>query len=266
MGEFGHVILTVFNVRLQFGGNTAPDEEWLKHRFDLFDSFCYPSVRGQKNLNFKWLVFFDVSTPEHFRKKIASYAQWENFVPYYVDHPMSVDLFAGMKKDVISQAIPRTNHLISTLLDNDDALSMNYVESIQNLFCGQKFEFINFTNGYVLNKENNRLYSKKDDSNPFISLIETMEDFKTVWCGSHHELSSQGNMRQVETHPMWLQVVHGRNVLNNVGIRRRVPIKLLDGTFSLGYTYDPDSENEVTVFLENVRNKFRYLATMPTRL
>jgi hypothetical protein len=64
MAGFHHFVLTRFNVKIGLGGgeSVAPNLEWLVHRFDLFDKFCFPSVRNQSNLNFKWLVFFDVDT------------------------------------------------------------------------------------------------------------------------------------------------------------------------------------------------------------
>ena len=255
MIEFNHVILTVFNVRLHFGGGIAPDLDWLAHRFDLFDKFCYPSVRAQSNPNFKWLVFFDSETPSVYREKIAEYAKWGQFLPQFVDRAMSVEAFAEMKRDLITRNSLEAKFLISTSLDNDDAIGREYIASVQKQFAGQDFEFINFTRGYALNKQNNKLYRKNDPSNPFISLIERIENFKTVWLASHTELAKMGKLRQVETKPIWLQVIHGRNVLNTIGRRRRVPFRLLKGDFALDYTCDLQAENAGSIFLENVATK-----------
>jgi hypothetical protein len=76
MSTFNHFILTRFNVKVSFAEPGAGLEPaWLLHRFELFDHFCYPSVRGQSNLNFKWLVLFDSNTPDSFKEKIAAYAR-----------------------------------------------------------------------------------------------------------------------------------------------------------------------------------------------
>ena len=33
--------------------------EWMDHRFIVFDSYCFPSVINQTCKNFKWLLFYD---------------------------------------------------------------------------------------------------------------------------------------------------------------------------------------------------------------
>jgi hypothetical protein len=53
----------------------------------------------------------------------------------------------------------------------------------------------------------------------------------TVWC-RHPELSRFAPIRQIESEPAWLQVVHEANLSNDVkGIRE--PIEKLDNRFVL---------------------------------
>ena len=47
-------------------GNIVNDLNWLKHRYYLFETFCFPSILSQTNKNFKWLVFFDKDTPSEY--------------------------------------------------------------------------------------------------------------------------------------------------------------------------------------------------------
>ena len=68
MSSFQHFLLTNFNVRLpkfsQDGnGLSVLTEEWLEHRLMLFERFCLPSVLGQTNLGFTWLVRYDDTMP-----------------------------------------------------------------------------------------------------------------------------------------------------------------------------------------------------------
>jgi hypothetical protein len=151
-----------------------------------------------------------------------------------------------------------SKYIITTRLDNDDALGIEFIETTQRAFSGQRFEFINLTNGYVLNLNKDWLYKYEHPSNPFLSLIEDVEEFKTVYCGDHGELLSTGKVKQLETKPLWLQVVHGRNQTNQVPIdSTRVPIGLLKGNFQLNYAHVEDSERPLTLRLENVLRRLR---------
>lgn len=204
---FEHIILTRFN--LQWIADEPPNIGWLRHRFQLFDRFCYPSVYGQTNQNFKWLVFFDEHTPSEFRERIEVYAKWENFIPVYLAR---FDL--RLVRERLTAFLGDSSHLITTRLDNDDAICKDFIDTVQINFQHQDFEFINFTCGYVWNKHN--VYLSLQKSNPFISLIESAHEYRTVWCENHVTLSSLGNIKQLETEPAWLQVIHSWNVCNEV--------------------------------------------------
>lgn len=69
----------------------------------------------------------------------------------------------------------------------------------------------------------NRLYLRPYTKNPFSSLIETPADGlpATVFVEHHYRIDDYAPVQNVKTrHPMWLQVVHGGNVLNEiVGLR-----------------------------------------------
>ena len=97
----------------------------------------------------------------------------------------------------------------------DDAIATRYVETVQDCFDNQAFQFLNFADGYQVSK--NGVYRFRDGSNPFISLIERAEGFRTVLgCGNHSFLSKVGPIRQLLAVPGWLQVIHGRNLRNRV--------------------------------------------------
>ena len=122
MSIFTHIILTRFNLRMGYGGGVLQDAAWHHHRFDLFEKFCLPSIRGQNNTAFRWIVFFDRQTANVFKQKIAVYAQWDNFIPYYVD-----GLAQSRDQAILEQVQPGSKYLITTRLDNDDALSKDFI-------------------------------------------------------------------------------------------------------------------------------------------
>jgi len=202
MKDFTHFLLTRFNVLLP--GHEKRDREWLEHRFDIFERFCRPSVERQSCRNFHWLVFFDSELPEEYRRRV------KGFVPIYVQGLFTQSVvqmaLAGLVGDVA--------HLITSRLDCDDAIATRYIEAVQDQFRDQDFEFVNFTDGFVLNGE--AAYSLSYPSNPFISLIERTEGFQSVYCGNHFLLANRGPIRQIARTPGWLQVVHDRNIRNRV--------------------------------------------------
>lgn len=233
MKSFNHFILTRFNVKVAYSkSGIGLDPEWLNHRFKLFEKFCYPSVRAQLNQDFKWIVYFDGQTPQVFKDKIKQYSKWQNFIPVYVDNEFTNQV----NKSILLNNLPAgVEYLITTRLDNDDAISKDFIQIIQNNFHEQNSEFINLAYGYVW--KDSKLYSFKYPNNPFISLIErinkfTVDEFKTVLCKEHTQLSSIGQIKQIKTQPAWLQVVHERNVSNRIrGIRQ--PMKKLGDRFSI---------------------------------
>ena len=68
--SFAHFLITRFNISTPFTGNTPIlTDAWLTKRFELFEQFCFPSVAGQTNNNFQWIILFHPETPSHFMKR-----------------------------------------------------------------------------------------------------------------------------------------------------------------------------------------------------
>ena len=150
MNRFKHFIVTRFNVNVSYADpRIRLDPEWLHHRFALFDRFCYPSVRGQSSHNFTWLVLFDSDTPDIFKQKVQEYSQWDNFTPVYM--AASNVPIGSITRDVITNYISEgVRRIVTTRLDNDDALHRNFVQTLQDTVSHENEharEFINFTRG-----------------------------------------------------------------------------------------------------------------------
>ena len=231
MKIFDHFISTKFNLRIFNGLNNDPD--WLEYRFKLFDQFCYPSIRGQSNQNFKWIVYFDSQTPEIFKKKFEKYSEWKNFISVYIDGHISRKI---SRKIIISNLTPGVEYLITTRIDSDDAICKDFVENIQKNFEYQRFEFISFPYAHVLHPSG-KLYSFRYLNNPFVSIIEkiiepNLNGVKTIGRAKHTEFSKLGNMKQIKSKYSWLQIVHGKNVSNTIrGIRQ--PMNDISREFSI---------------------------------
>ncbi len=246
MNTFNHLLLTRFNVRVNYAqSRSGIDPEWLQHRFKLFDQFCYPSVRNQTNQNFKWLVYFDSETPEFYKRKIDQYASWENFVPIYVDCEFNPEVNLKYVSNYLQELPP---YLITSRIDNDDAISKTFIQTVQNKFQSQDLEFVSFVYGYVW--QQGKLYRFKYPNNPFISLIAKVQDsssagFKTVFCGKHTDMVELGSLQTITDQVGWLQIVHDRNISNRIrGIRQ--PNRRLQDQFSIHL--DPNTEQEPVWF------------------
>lgn len=208
-----HVILTRFNI-------ASPGREvairnspgWLDRRFGLFEQFCLPSIAGQTERNFHWLIYFDKDTPAEFRERIERDRQIFNFTPRYV----AMFDKAMIAEDVRALASPGEQLIVTTRLDNDDALSNDFVARVQATAADASAQTVlNFTQGIAMRK--GRLYTAADHSNPFTSLVERdLASVETIWAKAHHELGEKWTIKQVPGRPVWLQVVHGENVANRI--------------------------------------------------
>lgn len=211
-----HFVITRFNIASP--GREVPIRNtpgWLERRFDLFEAYCLPSIAAQEQGQFQWLIYFDQETPAEFRKRIDRARERVAFEPIFVG-PFSMSEVAA---DVQARLATRLGRIVTTRLDNDDAIANDLLQRIR-LQAEQLPDgtIINFRDGIALSQ--GRLYAATDTSNPFTSLVEQAEGAQTIWAAPHTELASRFAIRQVLDEPSWLQVVHGENVTNRIKGRR----------------------------------------------
>lgn len=253
--NFTHLILTRFNLKRLEADPLGQD--WWERRFDLFERFCYPALRAQSNDNFKWLVFFDADTPEKFRTRIQEYSCWKNFIPVYTHS----EIFFGfhfpseLRPLIIPYIDDRRQFLITTRLDNDDAIHKDYVQMVQDQFEDQSLEAINFLYGWQYYK--GKLIFCKLASNPFISLIEKFEEdsFRTAFVRGHGMLSQVCPVRNIENQnkPAWMQVIHQDNRVNRRKPGLRFPSAEIKNGFEFCGRQDFISkDNKLSILFDNV--------------
>jgi hypothetical protein len=260
-----HIVLTRFNVKLAgMKGNKNIDPDWLAQRFSIFDDVCLAAIQGQTRPPDLWLVFFDSKTPEKFRQHLAMCrAACPQLTPIYCD-----EFDVAVAQRAISERLPvQADWLVTTRLDNDDAIHRNFFEVLINQVIVGKSEFLNPTQGLVI--AGDRFYRKRDYSSPFISLSEPVAGFKTVLVGQHHLLHRYGPIRQFALPNAWLQIVHGGNVANQVrGVRvqaKSVDSATLPASLALRLKPVPLGEllvdNSVGLLNRYVRSAYRFLRT-----
>jgi hypothetical protein len=212
--DFTHLLLTRFNTAVAFAPSPIRlDTQWLTSRLGLFEQYCLSSVRSQQNASFHWLVFFDAASPAWFKERIRSLAAV--FTPIYIEGRATDEVIAAK---VAATGLVSTPYLITTRLDNDDAIGKNHLAQVQKAFCRQERQFVAFPFG--LQSYRGHLYNMYWPSNPFLSLIEAVSPdnrFTTVFCVPHNLVHQAGAVRSIIQSPQWLQVVHGSNLLNVLG-------------------------------------------------
>lgn len=212
---FEHYLLTCFNIDRGFDPeNKRNSPEYLDSRFSIFESITVPSVKAQSCSNFSWLVFFDINTPENYRKRLeTTIKSVNNFTPFYVKNYSDI-------KDILKKRLKsETEYLVTTNLDNDDAISDNFIEILQGKLIEEEVYLINFLMGYMIS--NKGLFMREYYSSPFHTLSEKVSNEIITCLDVPHNLlftlQKQGlSLYQIVCEPTWLQIVHGSNVMNKI--------------------------------------------------
>jgi uncharacterized protein YnzC (UPF0291/DUF896 family) len=233
---FQHYIITRFNLRREDWISTKNNEKvlsdlWLEERFELFENFCFPSVKNQSNQNFKWLVFFDTNTHEKYKRKIEEYTKiFDNFHPFFID---GMKLFLPSIIEKVNE-LDDKKHIITSRLDNDDSLHKNYVDVVQGCFKSQSYMAIDLVDGYGMKIGNKiRLGKMKHLYNPYISLIEKKENCKTVWHVGHTYWKYEKYIFRVKNKPSWLTIIHAKNKSNKFRGFGKVSSTILKEEFNI---------------------------------
>lgn len=224
-----HVLLTRFNV--QRGLQVDPralSGIWLDARMRLFSNITVPSLVAQTRQPDQWLVFFDEKTPDRTRFLFEELRQYHPSLKNVLRAEYCQELGAAeCARHILSLAPAATDWLLTTRLDNDDALHPHFIETVKGLCRPGVREFINPTKGLIV--AGARLYRKHDFSSPFISCSEPISDCRTVWIDQHQRLARHGFVRQFGLRDAWIQVVHGGNLANQVRGVRACPSSLAAG-------------------------------------
>ncbi|MCH4551029.1 glycosyltransferase [Aestuariibaculum lutulentum] len=251
---FKHYLITRFNLRHPNWKSTKNNESllndaWMTHRMELFSNFCLPSVAAQTNKNFKWIIFFDITTTPAFKEQILNLLKpYKHFIPLFID---GMDQFSPEIINYIDEDAKNVDYIISSRIDNDDCIHKNYINEIQLKFNYQDFLAIDVIKGYSLQiSPNFYLGEKMHLFNPFISLIESKKNYKTVFQGTHANWKTERRMMRISDKPLWLSIIHDKNKVNEFDGYNHVEWKDIKSDFVLSETMDTKIENNITPFKE----------------
>lgn len=221
--KFKHYLCTRFNIIQAWYYNCAKDgrgtviqtEEWLNIRFDLFERYCFPSVKNQTG-DFVWLVLFNSETPSVYKKRIAKYEQeMPNFVSIYLE-PYADDQKAV--QDYI-HADCDADFLLTTRMDNDDMLHADYIRYVQSSISPtDHLQIFNYKDGYQYDVERQTLYYMPYLHNHYFTVAELYTASIHTCLGiDHTDLSKYGDYKELvcEIGGGWIEVLHSHNVANH---------------------------------------------------
>lgn len=231
---FDHFLLTRFSAVLN---PAAPPvgEDWLAYRLGFFFDACLPSVTHQQGADFTWLVLFDDRCSDEFRDQVEQLAKGA-FTPIWTHEPFRRDSFASHVA-----ARSEAPFVITTRIDSDDAMAVDFMAAVQEQFANQERLFINFPGGIQIDRSGG-VYRTKIVSSPFLSLIERRRPGRppaTVYVAKHARARGYGPLLQVKAPAMWAQIVHDTNVsniLNGLQTHPRVVGRRFD--FDLAYDHE----------------------------
>jgi len=208
-----HLIYTRFNVQYELTESKGIQPEWLDERLNLFERYCLPSIQNQTCQNFVWILMGDVRTSEEFKKRIENY---KSIVPqirtYWVEYQN--DAYHSFYKQLGREFAKEKDVLISTRLDNDDALAFDYIERVQTIAKDGVTGIVSFPIGRQTFTKDNKSYKISYNQNHFTSRIETSE-YETIMVFDHTQIPLNSLHIINTAEPMWEEIVHGNNIANS---------------------------------------------------
>ncbi|KRA24996.1 hypothetical protein ASD65_11590 [Microbacterium sp. Root61] len=206
-----HVLLTRFN--LPTGGVEArirAGESWLANRWALFEQYCAPSVARQTTSAFSWVIYFDPESPGWLTEAMVPYVDRGLFRPIFrAEVPAD-----ALLDDVRSVVGDPHGILLTTNLDNDDAIAPDFMARLQAAVECEDRQALYLVNGLV--KGPDGVYLHHDPRNAFCSVAAPWITPSTSWDDWHMMLGKNMPVVEIGGAPGWLQVVHGENVSNRV--------------------------------------------------
>ena len=172
------------------------EERWLRERLDLFRTYTVPSMESQTNQKFRWIGIAHPDSPGWFIDELRQTHRMDLKL-----HEWDVDVDKEVGHTTVN-------------LDTDDALSRNFIANARNVnFIGETL----FLRGMRFRPYTNCWISTQTLNSHF-NIVQHPE--WSVLDFSH----GMGNLKKHIIHikqPMWLEVIHERNIANTLRTARK---------------------------------------------
>ena len=128
---YRHIILTRFNLQYALESDIHIQTAWLEERFRLFEAYCLPSIIGQTNQNFTWIILVHDQTPTIYQQRLEQYVQ--TYPVIKVEYCSYYDDINILYQNIGRKYIEHYDYLLSTRMDSDDMLDCNIICSISKI-------------------------------------------------------------------------------------------------------------------------------------
>ena len=208
-----HLVVTRYTVKGWAYDEFSP--EWLEERVRVFRDYCVPSMERQ-SADFTWLVLCDESTDPDYVEEIRAAASG---IPSFEVATTSPERKIWISQALASMVDPSADLLLTTRLDNDDALHLDALRAVQEYvepFARSSLEslLVRFPRGYRYDEPSGRMFSSYWMDSPFITLLERPGSnggkARGVYLAQHPKMHLEVPIHSEESLPAWIQVIHGR--------------------------------------------------------
>jgi len=204
-------------------GFETPDD-WMAHRLDLFERFCVPSIVRQTDKTFEWIVLMDGRTPCSQVDAVRALVETVGEV-VMIDREAAAPMrgYQFVPSIINARVDPQTEYLITTGVDNDDAVHEDFVAAVhERIDPRRNAEFIDPVCGYFARPNGERIHLAQrffaNGCTSFVSLGERVLPGKaplTRFCAPHSKVAGFAPVVRINTsldEPLWMRTIHGRNV------------------------------------------------------
>ena len=203
---FKHFILCRYNLGLY---TTNPykildQDKWMEERLPMFERLL-GSLKAQTNQNFTLILGLDKNTNSDQRTGIVNL-----LFKYGIDFQM---VFADPRTAIPTQHAG-IDWLITTRMDNDDEYRPEFVEAIQSNFK-EKTELLDV---FGVQFDGKQFYTsgRPTPNSPFITLIESWHNPKTVLDRPHSIMNGEYPARWASKDALYIQHIHDSNAANKI--------------------------------------------------
>jgi hypothetical protein len=231
-------------------------EEWLVHRFKLFEEYCLPSVLNQSNKQFHWCLLLDLHTHPKYKRRIEKLVSAHSNI--HLGYIGRGYLFGNYFINYIKNNLDASDtFILTTRLDNDDMIHREFVETVQRLFMPAEGAIIDLESGYQIDIRSGHIRVYDQKFNHFISLIESVNHFKTVWNQKHKYWSDAQHVIQYSDSRLWVEIIHENNYANDLRRKFKRTLDFNNSDFGLKsnhFIYENQSDVMRNNLLLKIRN------------